>query len=152
MTITTIEARQQLVDAIADAAGEIGYALASLGAAHEQLDEYSAERLEDELFRPVQAAYGRAKRTHAAFAGRHGLSEAAFEQRSPGLPSTGAKGFIDHAVGAADQADRALATLQDSPLPVDVGDVELRAGLAEVREQLGVVRPRARELVRGLGR
>jgi hypothetical protein len=37
-------------------------------------------------------------------------------------------------------------------MPVEVGDPELRAGLAEVRELLGDVRARAREFVRTLGR
>ena len=37
-------------------------------------------------------------------------------------------------------------------LPVEVGDRELRAGIAEVRELLGGLRGRARELVRTLGR
>ncbi len=37
-------------------------------------------------------------------------------------------------------------------LPVEVGDPELRAGLAEVRELVGHLRRDARELVRTLGR
>jgi hypothetical protein len=37
-------------------------------------------------------------------------------------------------------------------MPVEVGDPELRAGLAEVRELLGEVPTRAREFVRTLGR
>ena len=37
-------------------------------------------------------------------------------------------------------------------LPVEVGDAQVRAGLMEVRELLGGVRERARELVRTLGR
>jgi hypothetical protein len=37
-------------------------------------------------------------------------------------------------------------------LPVEVGDAELRSGLAEVRELLGDLRARSRELVRTLGR
>ena len=45
-----------------------------------------------------------------------------------------------------------LGELQDSMLPIEVGDVELRAGLSEVRELIGGVRVRARELVRTLGR
>jgi hypothetical protein len=53
----TNEARQDLLDGIADAIDEIG---AALGAAYEQLDEHTADRLEAELFRPVQVAYGRA--------------------------------------------------------------------------------------------
>ena len=45
-----------------------------------------------------------------------------------------------------------LAALQDSMLPIEVGDSELRAGLQEVRELLGQLRHQARELVRTLGR
>ena len=37
-------------------------------------------------------------------------------------------------------------------LPVEVGDTELRAGLAQVRESLGDVSVRARNLVRTVGR
>ena len=64
----------------------------------------------------------------------------------------GAKGFIDSAVDAVAEADAALSELQDSSLPTEVGDVELRAGLTEVRELLGGVRQRAREVERTLGR
>jgi hypothetical protein len=152
MAYTTAEGRQELLDTIAEAIDDLGFALAALGAAYEQLDEANADRLEDELFGPVQVAYGRAKRTHAEFAGRHGLTSRTFEAASPGLPSAGPTGFIDSAINAASKADSTLATLQDSLLPVEVGDAELRAGLAEVRELLGGLRQRARELVRTLGR
>jgi len=152
MAYTTVEGRQELLDALAGAIDQIGLALASLGAAYEQLDESTADRLEEELFGPVQIAYGRAKRTHAGFASRHGLRSRTFEAPSPGLASTGSKGFIESAANAASAADSALAALQDSLLPVEVGDAELRAGLMEVRELLGGVRGRARELVRTLGR
>jgi hypothetical protein len=37
-------------------------------------------------------------------------------------------------------------------LPVEVGDPQLRAGLAAVRELIGGLRAQARELVRTLGR
>ena len=150
--MTTLEARRQLLDGLAEAVDDIGFALAALGAAYEQLDENTAERLEEGLFRPVQLAYGRAKRTYEQFAARHGLEAATFEAQSPGLPSTRAKGFIDSAVGAAAEADLALTRLQDSPMLVEVGDPELRSGLAEVRELVGDVGRRARELVRTLGR
>jgi hypothetical protein len=100
----------------------------------------------------VQLAYGRAKRTHAGFAGRHALPGRTFESPSAGAPSQGAKGFIQSAVDAAGAADRTLSSLQDSMMPVDVGDAELRAGLAEVRTLVGAVPGRARELVRILGR
>jgi hypothetical protein len=152
MVQTTIEARQQLLDSLAAATEQIGFALASLGAAYEQLDEASADKLEEVLFRPVQLAYGRARRAHAEFAGRHGMTSRKFEPPSPGLPSTGARGFIDNAVMAVGKADAGLAALQDSLLPVEVGDSELRAVLADLRELVGGLTQRARELVRTIGR
>jgi hypothetical protein len=148
----TSEARRELLETIAEAIEEIAVALAALGAAYEQLDEQSADRLEEQLFRPVQAAYGRAQRTHAGFAQRHGLPRRSFEQASAGLPSQGVKGFLERADEAVGEADAILADLQDSMRPVEVGDPELRAGLAEVRELVGTLPDRARELVRTLGR
>ena len=146
------EARQELLDTLGDAIDEIAVALAALGEAYEQLGTAPADRLEEELFRPVQAAYGRAKQTHTGFAQRHGLPVRTFDPAIQGHPSTGIRGFIDAAVDAAAEADSELAELQDSMMPVEVGDPELRAGLAEVRELLGDVRARAREFVRTLGR
>ena len=89
---------------------------------------------------------------HAEFVSRHGLASRKFELPSPGLPSIGAKGFINGAIVAVGKADSALATLQDSMLPVEVGDAELRAGLAELRELVGSLPQRAREIVRTIGR
>jgi hypothetical protein len=152
MVQTTAEARRQLLDAVGDATDAIAAALAALGAAYEQLDTANADRLEEELFRPVQLAFGRAGRAHAEFAARHGLPARKFEQPSPGLPSTGARGFIDNAVAAIDRADGVLAELQDSLLPVEVGDQQLRSSLAQLRELVGGFRQNARELVRVLGR
>src|SRR3954471_11079553 len=152
MAYVDAEARQDLLDAIAEATEYIGVALAAIGAAYEQLDEQSGDRLEQELFRPVQLAYGRARRTHVGFAERHGLPGRTFMPAAPGLPSTGARGFVDSAVASASEADAELAELQDSMMPVEVGDAELRAGLAEVRELLSAVPARAREFVRTLGR
>jgi hypothetical protein len=152
MTYTNVEGRRQLLDALAEAIDEIGLALAALSAAYEQLDLASADKLEEELFGPVQLAYGRAKRTYAAFADRHELVTRGFEPQSAGLPSTGAKGFIDNAVTAIGAAGGALATLQDSPMLLEVGDIELRKGVVEVRELIGDLPGRARELVRRLGR
>jgi hypothetical protein len=152
MAYNDAEARQEMLEAIAEAIDEIGAAMAALGAAYEQLDDDSADRLEEQLFRPVQAAYGRAQRTYAGFAERHGLRTRTFEQPSAGLASQGARSFIDTTVDAVAEADDRLAELQDSMRPVEVGDAELRAGLAEVRDLLGTVRERAREFVRTLGR
>ena len=146
------EAREEMLNTLGDAADEIAVALAALSAAYEQLSAAPADRLEEELFGPVQAAYGRAKRTHAGFAERQGLPGRTFSPASSGPPSTGVRGFVDEAVEAAGEADAILAELQDSNMPVEVGDPELRAGLAEVRQQLAHVRAHAREFVRTLGR
>ena len=146
------EARQELLDTVAEATDELAAAIASLGAAYEQLDEHSADRLEEQLFRPVQSAYGRVRRTHAAFAARHGLPERTFQPATAGAPSHGVRGFLDMALEAVEQADTTLAELQDSMRPVEVGDAELRAGLAEVRELLDPLPDRARELLRRWGR
>jgi hypothetical protein len=51
-----------------------------------------------------------------------------------------------------DAADHILAELQDSLRPVEVGDPELRAGLAEVRTLLADVHRRARALESIIGR
>ena len=152
MSYVAAEARQELLDTLGEVVDEIAAALAALGEAYEQLSSAPADRLEEELFRPVQAAYGRAKRTHAGFAERHGLPARTFSPATPGLPSTGIRGFIDSAVDSAADAEAMLVELQDSMRPVEVGDPELRAGLAEVRELLGDVRGRAREFLRTLGR
>jgi len=149
----TREARQHLLETVAEAIEELGAALAALGAAYEQLDEMTADRLEEALFRPVQVAYGRAQRTHAGFADRHGLTGATFTPPAgAGAPSQGVRGFLDRAVDAVAEADLILAELQDSMMPVEVGDAELRTGLAEVRELIADLPDRARELVRTLGR
>ena len=146
------EARQEMLDTLGDAIDEIAVALAALAGAYELLTTVPADRLEEELFGPVQAAYGRAKRTHSGFAQRQGLPQRVFSPAPPGLPSTGVRGFIDNAVASVAEADAELAELQDSMMPVEVGDAELRAGLAEVRELLGDVSHRAREFTRTLGR
>jgi hypothetical protein len=152
MAYVTREAREQLLGTVAEATDEIGVALAALGAAYEQLDEQSGDRLEAELFRPVQVAYGRARRTHSGFAERHGLPARTFEPATAGLPSQGVRGFVEHAVEALEEADAIVTELQDSMRPVEVGDPELRAGLAEVRELISEPPERARRFLSLLGR
>ena len=149
---STAEARQELLDDVAAATDDLGVALAALGEAYEHLDDASGDRLEEALFRPVQVAYGRAKRTHAEFARRVGIPGRTFVQPMPGHPSQGVKGFIDAAVSATTRADDRLSALQDSLRPVDVGDAELRAGLSEVRRLIDGVPARARDLTRVIGR
>ena len=152
MAYTTADARQGLLDTVAVAIEQLGLALAQLGEAYEQLDEQSAERLEGQLFRPVQIAYGRAQRTYAGFADRHELPGRTFAPATPPAPSSGARGFIDSAVDAVASADHTLSELQDSMAPVEVGDAELRDGLREVRELIAQLSASARDFVRTLGR
>lgn len=152
MSYTDAQARQELLDAVAEAVDAIGTALASVGEAYEQLDDASGDRLEASVFRPVQLAYGRAKRTHDGFAERHALVARTFAPAPRGHPSQGVKGFLEGATEAAGQADSLLGTLQDSMKPVEVGDKELRAGLAETRSHLDSLPGRARALARSWGR
>jgi hypothetical protein len=152
MAYSNAQATQHLLDTLAVATDDLGIALAYLGEAYEQLDESLAQRLEDELFRPVQTAYGRAQRVHAEFANRRGLPEHAFGTPSPHTREHDAKGIINSAVAAVERADTTLATLQDSMLPVEVGDPPLRAGLEQVRALLDGTSERAREITRRLGR
>jgi len=149
---TTAEGRAQLLDTVADAVDRLAGAIADLSELYELLDERSAETLEAALFRPVQGAYGRARRAYAGFASRHALAPREFAAAGAGAPGHGVKGFLDAAVSAAGDADALLAELQDSLLPVEVGDAELRADLEAVRTLLSGVPSSARELSRTLGR
>jgi hypothetical protein len=60
--------------------------------------------------------------------------------------------YVERAAEAIEQADHVLAELQDSMMPVEVGDRELRAGLSETRETIAELPARARRLMRTQGR
>ncbi len=152
MSYVAREAREDLLETVARATDEIAVALAALGAAYEQLDDATADRLEEHLFRPVQVAYGRAKRTHSGFAERHGLPARAFPAATVPAASHGVSGLLDRALEAVAHADGELSELQDSMRPIEVGDPELRAGLSEVRELIGGLPARARQFTRTRGR
>jgi hypothetical protein len=152
MSYSTVEARKDLLAAIGDAIDDLARALAALGAAYELLDPFKAEELEVGLFGPVQVGYGRARRTAGGFAERYELPVRTFSKFAPRAPSGGLQGFLDDTVAAVTSADATIATLQDSMMPVEVGDETLRAGLAEVREIIADVPARARELSRTFGR
>jgi hypothetical protein len=152
MAYVAQEARQELLDEIAVAIDQLGAALAALGDAYEGLDEQSGDRLEEALFRPTQAAYGRAKRTYADFAARHLLTSRDFDAMGPGRPSTGVKGFLEAAADDIQTADETLADLQDSLRPIEVGDEALRAGLADVRAHLADLVTRAERAISVFGR
>ena len=152
VTYTSADARGQLLDTIAEATDRLAVALAALSELYERLDESSADTVEETLFRPVQIAYGRAQRTHAGFAERHQLPARAFTAAGAPAPAHGVKGFLDDAVNAISEADTLLSNLQDSMLPVEVGDRELRTELEGIRSLIGGLGTRARELERRLGR
>lgn len=152
MSYTTAEGRTRILADLAQAADELALSLALLGEAFDTLDDAGAERLEEQLFRPVQLAYGRAQRLHAEFAARSGLPGRTFAPGSAGAASQGAKALVERAVAAAGAADNVIAELQDSMVPIEAGDPELRAALAEVRELVGAVPARGRDFARTFGR
>lgn len=152
MAYTNIEGREQLLGALAEATDEAGATLAFVAAAYEKVDDQSADRLEESLFGPAQRAYGAAKRAHAGFASRHGLGGRSFAPPAEPPASLDARELIESAASTAERVDEALAKLQDDQALVEVGDVELRAGVASVREAIGAVAPGAREILRTLGR
>jgi hypothetical protein len=153
MAYTTAEARQQMLDDLAHAIDELGIALALLGDAYEQLDEQSGDRMEAALFRPLQVTYGRAQRTHAGFAERVGLPARSFAAGAAGRSARhDARSLLDAALEAIEEADHLLVEIQDSMMPVEVGDAELRARLAELRELVAPLPERGAALLRTLGR
>src|SRR5215207_10461082 len=106
MAITTLEARRQILDDLAAALDQLGLAVSCLSEAFEQLTVDAAERMEAELYRPVQKAYGRGKRTHAQFAERVALPGDTFEPPSPGRSSQGVKALVERTATAVEDADR----------------------------------------------
>ena len=152
MAITAREAREKILDDLGEAVDHLATSVAALGDAYELLTVGPADRLESDLYRPIQKAFGRGKRTHAQFAERCDLPGREFATPAPGRPSQGVKSFIERAVVSSAEADRGIADLQDTMLPIESGDAELRAGLAEVRDLLAGLPTAAREFQRSLGR
>jgi hypothetical protein len=152
MSHSTTDARQSLLDVLASAAERLNLALGLLGAAYELLDERAAEQLENELFGPIQHAYGRLRRTHTEFAARHGLPPREFPPAPDVGPSRNLHELIADTTAEIAEADDELGALQDTMLPVEVGDRELRDGIAETRSRIASVPEAARRLTRTFGR
>jgi hypothetical protein len=152
MSYTTEEGRERILTDVGQAADQIELALSYLSDAYELVDVSVADRLEEELFAPAQAAYARAKRTLSEFSARHRLPEHGAQPRQGAPRPHDARGLIEGAVQATEQADHWIGDLQDSMLPIEVGDQELRAGLSETRALVAPLPARGRELVRILGR
>jgi hypothetical protein len=148
----TADARSQILEVLGASADDLALGLAQLGEAYELVDEAMADRLEVELFRPLKLAYGRARRAHTSFAERHELPAREFAPAPEAAPARGAKGLIEDASLSVVEGEQKLAGLQDSMLPVEVGDAELRADLEQVRTLLSGFIGHTRELLRTLGR
>lgn len=152
VAITRQEAVERILSDLGTAIERTAISLACLGGAFEVLTAAPGERLEDELYRPVQKCFGRGQRAHSHFAERTGNPTVRFDLPEPGVASQGARAYVERAVVAAANADRALSELQDTMLPIEFGDAELRAALAEMRELLAPLPLSAREFLRTLGR
>ncbi|CAB4944272.1 unannotated protein [freshwater metagenome] len=152
MSADAVNPRRELLEAFAEGIDRIGEALADLGAAYELLDETSGEHLEAQLFRPVQAAYGRSQRAHNDFAERVGLPTRSFTAPGGGAPSRGVTGLVAAALDSIEQGDDTLVSLQDSMMLVELGDRELRSAVAEVRRHLDEAVKHAGPFLSTLGR
>ena len=151
MAYTTEEGRTQILDDSAVAVRDLADAVTALGEAYELLDDDSADRLEALLFKPLQSGYGHLKRTLTEFAERVGLPARRFEQPGPGAVED-AWTLLERAADSIQAAEDGLAELQDTLLPVEVGDQELRAGLAAVRTTIAPLPEACDAFLRTLGR
>lgn len=151
MSYTSDSGRRQIIDDCVVGANLLSDALAALGEAYELLDDHTAEHMEESVFKPTQAALGQLKRTLGDFAARYGLPQPSFARSmipAPADPHV----TLDRVADQVANADGALADLQDTLLPVEVGDAELRAGLSRTRTLITRVPAAAEELIRTLGR
>ena len=62
------------------------------------------------------------------------------------------RGFLEVTAEALQRAEDILVELQDSMSPVEVGDAELRAGLADVRAALARLAGRPEHFISRFGR
>lgn len=152
MVVTTAESRARIAEDLATAAERLAVAAANLGDAYERLDQATADRLEEQLYAPVQRASGRARRAHAEFCRRFGLEPRGIAPAPAAAGGHTPKALIDSAMGAVGDTGHLLASLQDSGHPIEAGDAELRGAIAEIRELVEGVPARAREFERSLGR
>jgi hypothetical protein len=152
VVVTTAESRARIAEDLAASAERLAVGAANLGDAYERLDQATADRLEEQLYAPVQRASGRARRAHGEFCKRFGLEPREIAPAPAAAGGHSPKALIDSAVAAVGDASHVLAALQDSGHPVEAGDAELRSAIIEVRELIAGVPGRARELERSLGR
>ena len=152
MAFTTREAHEQIVNELGWAVGQIALASECLSDAYEELDVTTADRLEEELYRPLQRAFGRAKRTLVDFAAQTGLEPSEGEPDSAGPPRLTVKQKIERALALAADGGQRIAELQDSDMAIASANAELRAGLAETRRLLAELCSRGPSFLRSFGR
>jgi hypothetical protein len=151
VSYTNDSGRRQILDDSVAGANYMGDALTALAEAYELLDDHAADQMETSVFKPTQAAYGQLKRTLTEFATRYGLPQPSFAASIVPAP-TDPHTTLDRVADLVGSADDAIAELQDTLLPVEVGDEELRAGLSRARTLIGRVPASAEDLIRILGR
>jgi hypothetical protein len=153
MTYSSHEGRDRIFRDSADAAAGLLGAIEALGTAYEALDEHAADELERHLYAPIGLAAKTLLAAVTAFAAR---SDETFERpvakHFPGGREDGARQHVDAAIAFVGESDEILAELQDSLIPVEVGDAALREGLSATRRTLAPLPQAARELERTLGR
>jgi hypothetical protein len=151
MSYTNASGRQRILDDCGSALVPLDVALAELGEAYDHFDEHTADRFEAELFKPLQAAYSAVAHARGGFAARYGFTV----EQPPPPPMPGLRDprvALANAATSIRDADDVLAELQDSMLPVEVGDVELRNDLARSRRLLDPLPAACRSLSRSFGR
>ena len=151
MAYTTAEGRTRILADMASAVSLLAAAVTALGEAYERLDDQAAERMEARLFRPLQGAYGQLGRGQREFAARTGLALPDTSAPSVRMPES-ARASLEHAAGAIEEADAILAELQDSLLPVEVGDQQLREALSGTRSVIAPLPEVCDGVIRTLGR
>ncbi len=151
MAYTTEEGRIQILDDSAAAIEQLSVAVAALGEAYEHLDEDAGDRMETVLFRPLQGGYGQLKRAHSEFAQRVGLPGREFPPAMTPHPDD-PRASLEHAADAIQSADDLIAELQDTLLPVEVGDQELRGSLSGARSVIAPLPEACDNFIRTLGR
>ena len=152
MAYTNAQAREQLLAELAAAADEVGLALACLGEATSSSTRPPPSASRTSCSARSRRPTGRRSAPTPNSPAGTGLPEHEFEAARPQVREHDASAIMERAAAAVSRADLALATLQDSMLPVDVGDPPLRAGLEQVRMALADTSRRTREITRTLGR
>jgi hypothetical protein len=151
MSYTNESGRLQILEDSAEAARDLDRALVALGEAYEHLDDDHADALEAAVFKPLQGAFGLLKRTRSEFAERFALPLIEPEP-APEMAPSQPRELLEQAGDAVQAADDVISELQDTLLPVEVGDQELRVALSTVRTQIAYLPAACDDLIRVLGR